>query len=133
MFKGTAVREIWLRNIQEHNREFLRGSGDVAKTQETPGKLLPVVITVYKDKSFDFIIKTPPAASQLLESAKIKKGSAIPNMTKVGTVTWDQVREIAENKLPDLNTNKVESAMRQIAGTAQSMGMRIKGLAPWEN
>lgn len=104
-----------------------------AKTQETPGKLLPVVITVYKDKSFDFIIKTPPAASQLLESAKIKKGSAIPNMTKVGTVTWDQVREIAENKLPDLNTNKVESAMRQIAGTAQSMGMRIKGLAPWEN
>jgi len=103
-----------------------------AKTQETPGKLLPVVITVYSDKSFEFIIKTPPAASQLLEQAKLKKGSDIPNMTKVGSVTWDQVKEIAENKLPDLNTNKVESAMKQIGGTAQSMGINIKGVAPWE-
>ncbi len=104
-----------------------------ARTQDTPGKILPVVITVYSDKSFDFIIKTPPAASQLLEHAKLKKGSAIPNMTKVGKVTWDQIKEIAENKLPDLNTNKVESAMKQIGGTAQSMGITVEGVAPWEN
>lgn len=102
-----------------------------AKTQETPGKLLPVVITVYSDKSFDFIIKTPPAAAQLLEAAKIKSGSAESNRQKVGTVTWDQVKEIAENKMPDLNAFTVESAMKMVAGTARSMGIRVKGPAPF--
>jgi large subunit ribosomal protein L11 len=104
-----------------------------AATQDKQGQLLPCVITVYADKSFDFVVKTPPAAVQLLESAKIKKGSSESNRTKVGKVTWDQVKEIAENKLADLNTNKVESAMRQIAGTAQNMGITIEGVAPWEN
>jgi len=104
-----------------------------AATQDKQGQLLPCVITVYSDKSFTFQVKTPPAAVQLLEKAKLKKGSSESNRTKVGKVTWDQVREIAENKLPDLNTNKVESAMRQIAGTAQNMGITIDGVAPWEN
>lgn len=104
-----------------------------AKTQDTPGKVLPVVITVYSDKSFDFIIKTAPAAIQLMEAAKIKKGSAEANRIKVGKVTWGQVQEIAENKLPDLNTNKVHSAMKQIAGTALNMGLTVTGKAPWEN
>lgn len=104
-----------------------------AATQDKQGQLLPCVITVYSDKSFTFQIKTPPAAVQLLEKAKLKKGSSESNRTKVGKVTWDQVREIAENKLPDLNTNKVESAMKQIAGTAQNMGITIDGVAPWEN
>jgi len=104
-----------------------------AATQDKQGQLLPCVITVYSDKSFSFQIKTPPAAVQLLEKAKIKKGSSESNRTKVGKVTWDQVKEIAENKLPDLNTKKVESAMRQIAGTAQNMGITVEGVAPWEN
>jgi len=104
-----------------------------AATQDKQGQLLPCVITVYSDKSFTFQVKTPPAAVQLLEKAKLKKGSSESNRTKVGKVTWDQVREIAENKLPDLNTNKVESAMKQIAGTAQNMGITIDGVAPWEN
>lgn len=103
-----------------------------AASQEKQGQVLPVVVTVYSDKSFDFIIKTPPAAVQLLEKAKIKKGSSEANRNKVGKVTWDQVREIAENKLPDLNTNIVESAMKQIAGTAQNMGITVEGTAPWE-
>jgi len=104
-----------------------------AATQDKQGQLLPCVITVYSDKSFTFQVKTPPAAVQLLEKAKLKKGSSESNRTKVGKVTWDQVREIAENKLPDLNTNRVESAMKQIAGTAQNMGITIDGVAPWEN
>jgi large subunit ribosomal protein L11 len=104
-----------------------------AATQEKQGQLLPCVITVYSDKSFSFQIKTSPAAVQLLEKAKLKKGSSESNRTKVGKVTWDQVKEIAENKLADLNTNKVESSMRQIAGTAQNMGITIEGVAPWEN
>lgn len=102
-----------------------------ARTQEQPGKVLPVVITVYKDKSFNFIIKTPPAAVLLLEAAKKKSGSAEPNRIKVGSVTWDQVREIAEIKMPDLNCFSVESGMKMVAGTARSMGLNVKGKAPW--
>ena len=102
------------------------------KTKSMMGKPVPVVITVYKDKSFDFVIKTPPAAVQLMEAAKLKKGSSVPNRDKVGTVTWDQVRAIAENKMPDLNAFKVESAMKMVAGTARSMGLTVTGDAPWE-
>jgi len=104
-----------------------------AKTQDSPGKVLPVVITVYGDKSFEFVIKTPPAASQLLEMAKLKKGSAEPNRDKVGKVTWDQVRTIAEGKMPDLNAFTVESGMKIVAGTARSMGIVVLGKAPWQN
>lgn len=104
-----------------------------ARTQDKQGKVLPVVITVYKDKSFDFIIKTPPAAVLLLEAAKKQKGSAEPNRQKVASVTWDQVRKIAEEKMPDLNCFTVESAMRMIAGTARSMGFTVEGAAPWDN
>ena len=103
-----------------------------AKTQDQAGKVLPVVITVYKDKSFDFIIKTPPAAVQLLEQAKIKSGSAESNRVKVGSVTWDQVQTIAESKMVDLNAFHVHSAMKMIAGTARSAGITIKGTPPWE-
>jgi large subunit ribosomal protein L11 len=102
-----------------------------AQTQDQPGKVLPVVISVYKDKSFDFIIKTPPAAIQLMDAAKLKKGSDQPNRNKVGSVTWDQVRAIAENKMPDLNCFKIESAMKMVAGTARSLGITITGNAPW--
>ena len=112
-------------NIMEFCKRFN------ARTQESQGKLLPVVITVYKDKSFDFVIKTPPAAVQLLEAAKLKKGSPESNRIKVGKVTWDQVRTIAEDKMVDLNAFKVESAMKMIAGTARSMGVTITGKAPW--
>lgn len=101
-----------------------------ARTQDKAGKVLPVVITVYADKSFDFIIKTPPAAVQLMEVAKLKKGSPESNRQKVGQVTWDQVRTIAEDKMPDLNCFTVESAMRMVAGTARSMGLRVTGNAP---
>lgn len=104
-----------------------------ARSQEKQGQLLPVLITIYKDKSFDFVIKTPPAAVLLLEKAKLKKGSAESNRTKVGTVTWDQVKEIAETKMQDLNAFEVESAMRMVAGTARSMGIRVKGAAPWSD
>ena len=104
-----------------------------AKTQDQMGKVLPVVISVYKDKSIDFIIKTPPAAVQLLEAAGLKSGSAEPNRVKVAKVTWDQVKAIAENKMPDLNCFKVESGMRMVAGTARSMGITIEGTPPWEN
>jgi large subunit ribosomal protein L11 len=114
-------------NIMEFCKQFN------ARTQDKPGKVLPVVITVYSDKSFDFIIKTPPVASQLLEASKIKKGSDESNRKKVGTVSWDQVKQIAEDKMPDLNCFTVESAMKMVAGTARSMGLNIKGVAPWEN
>ena len=97
-----------------------------ARTQDKAGKVLPVVITYYADKSYDFVIKTPPAAVQLMEAAKIKKGSAEPNRKKVATVTWDQVRAIAEDKMPDLNCFTIESAMAMIAGTARSMGITVK-------
>jgi len=112
-------------NIMEFCKRFN------AQTQDQPGKVLPVVISVYKDKSFDFIIKTPPAAIQLMDAAKLKKGSDQPNRNKVGSVTWDQVRAIAENKMPDLNCFKIESAMKMVAGTARSLGITITGNAPW--
>ena len=98
-----------------------------ARTQDKPGKVLPVVISVYKDKSFDFVIKTPPAAVQLLEAAKIKKGSGEPNINKVSNVSWDQVKAIAEDKMVDLNAFTVESAMKMVAGTARSMGIKVNG------
>lgn len=98
-----------------------------ARTQEKMGVLLPVLITIYSDKSFDFVIKTPPAAVMLKEAAKLKSGSAEPNRNKVGTITWDQVKEIAETKMPDLNCFTVESAMRMVAGTARSMGLVVEG------
>ena len=98
-----------------------------ARTQDKPGKVLPCVITVYSDKSFDFVIKTPPAAIQILEQAKLKKGSAMPNKTKVGSMTWDQVRAIAEDKMPDMNCFTVDVAMSMVAGTARSMGVTVKG------
>jgi len=104
-----------------------------ARSQEKQGQLLPVLITIFKDKSFDFVIKTPPAAVLLLEKAKIKKGSGEPNRTKVASVSWDIVKEIAEIKMPDLNAFKVESAMRMVAGTARSMGIKVTGDAPWDN
>jgi len=113
-------------NIMEFCKRFN------AASQEKQGQVLPVVITVYKDKSFDFIVKTPPAAVQLKEAAKVKSGSAESNRDKVGSVTWDQVREIAENKMPDLNCFTVESGMKMVAGTARSLGLTIKGTAPWE-
>lgn len=103
-----------------------------ARTQEKQGQLLPVLVTIYADKSFDFVIKTPPAASLIMEAAKLKKGSSEPNRNKVGSVTWDQLKTIAETKMPDLNAMKIESAMRIVAGTARSMGIRVKGTAPWE-
>ncbi len=101
-----------------------------AKTQDKAGKVLPVVITYYTDKSFDFIVKTPPVAIQLLEASKQKSGSAEPNRKKVAEITWDQVKTIATDKMPDLNCFTVESAMRLVAGTARSMGIAVKGEFP---
>ncbi len=112
-------------NIMEFCKQFN------ARTQDKQGKLLPVAITVYEDKSFDFVIKTPPAAVQLMEAAKAKKGSGEPNRIKVATVTWDQVKAIAEDKMQDLNCFTVESAMKMVAGTARSMGFKISGAAPF--
>ncbi len=102
-----------------------------ARTQDSAGKILPVVITVYHDKSFDFIIKTPPASVQILEAAKLKSGSADSIRLKVGSISWEQVRQIAENKMVDLNCFQVESAMKMVAGTARSMGVIIKGNSPF--
>ena len=96
-----------------------------ARTQDKAGKVLPVIITVYSDKSFDFVVKQPPVAIQLKEAAKVQKGSAQPNRDKVGQVTWDQVREIAQDKMPDMNCFTLEAAMRMIAGTARSMGINV--------
>ena len=101
-----------------------------ARTQDKAGKVLPVVITYYTDKSYDFIVKTPPVAVQLMEAAKVKGGSAEPNRKKVASITWDQVRAIATDKMPDLNCFTVESAMRLVAGTARSMGITVKGEFP---
>jgi large subunit ribosomal protein L11 len=112
-------------NIMEFCKQFN------ARTQDKPGKVLPVQITVYKDKSFDFVVKTPPAAIQLLEAAKLKSGSGQPNRKKVASVTWDQIRTIAEDKMPDLNAFTMESAMTMIAGTARSMGITVSGEAPF--
>ncbi len=112
-------------NIMEFCKQFN------ARTQDQAGKVIPAVITVYKDKSFKFITKLPPVPVQILETAKIKGGSGEPNRKRVGTLTWDQVREIAEGKMPDLNAFTVESAMKMVAGTARSMGVRVKGKPPW--
>ncbi|MEZ4787522.1 50S ribosomal protein L11 [Flavobacterium haoranii] len=112
-------------NIMEFCKQFN------ARTQDKPGKVLPVQITVYKDKSFDFVVKTPPAAIQLLEAAKIKSGSGQPNRKKVANVTWDQIRTIAEDKMADLNAFEIEKAMSMVAGTARSMGITVTGNAPF--
>ena len=112
-------------NIMEFCKQFN------ARTQDKAGKVLPAVITVYSDKSFDFVIKTPPAAVQLMEAAKLKKGSPESNRSKVGKVTWSQVRTIAEDKMPDLNCFSVESAMKMVAGTARSMGINVIGESPF--
>ena len=101
-----------------------------ARTQDKAGKVLPVIITVYSDKSFDFVVKQPPVDIQLKEAAKVQKGSAQPNRDKVGQVTWDQVREIAQDKMPDMNCFTLEAAMRMIAGTARSMGINVVGEFP---
>lgn len=115
-------------NIMEFCKQFN------ARTQDMAGKVIPVIITVYSDKSFDFIVKTPPVAVQLMEVAKVKKGSSEPNRSKVATITWDQVREIAERKMVDMNCFTVDSAMRMVAGTARSMGITVKGgQGPLEN
>ncbi len=111
-------------NIMEFCKQFN------ARTQDRAGKVLPVIITVYSDKSFDFIVKTPPVAVQLLEFAKLKSGSAEPNRNKVAAVTWEQVRQIATEKMPDLNCFTIESAMKMVAGTARSMGITVSGEFP---
>ena len=112
-------------NIMEFCKQFN------ARTKDKQGKLLPVNITVFKDKSFDFIIKTPPAAIQLMEAAKVKKGSGEPNRIKVASVSWDQVKVIAEDKMVDLNAFTIESAMKMVAGTARAMGFKVLGNAPF--
>jgi len=112
-------------NIMEFCKQFN------ARTQDKAGKVLPVVISVYTDKSFDFLVKTPPAAVQLLEAAKVKKGSGEPNRSKVASVNWDQIKSIAEDKMVDLNAFTVESAMMMIAGTARSMGIKVSGQKPF--
>jgi large subunit ribosomal protein L11 len=112
-------------NIMEFCKQFN------ARTQDKAGKVLPVVISVFMDKSFDFVVKTPPAAVQLMEAAKVKKGSGEPNRDKVASVTWEQVRAIAEDKMQDLNAFTVESAMKMVAGTARSMGFTVKGNPPF--
>ncbi len=104
-----------------------------ARTKDKAGKVVPVVITVYSDKSFDFVLKTSPAGAQLKELAKIKSGSAEPNRKKVATISWDVVKQIAEDKLPDLNCFTLESAMKMVAGTAKSMGIVVSGPAPFDN
>ena len=114
-------------NIMEFCKQFN------ARTQDKAGKILPVVITYYADKSFDFVVKTPPVAIQLKDAAKIKSGSAQPNRKKVASVTWEQVKTIAEDKMPDLNCFTVESAMRMVAGTARSMGITVTGEFPANN
>ena len=114
-------------NIMEFCKQFN------ARTQDKPGKIVPVVITVYSDKSFEFVIKTAPAASQLLEAMKKKKGSSEPNRSKIGSVSWDQVKLIAEDKMNDLNAFSIQSAMKMVAGTARSMGINVKGNFPKNN
>ena len=112
-------------NIMEFCKQFN------ARTQDKPGKVVPVVISVFADMSFEFVVKTPPAAAQLLEAAKVKKGSGEPNRMKVASVSWDQIRKIAEDKMVDLNAFTVESAMKMVAGTARSMGLNVKGPSPF--
>ena len=113
-------------NIMEFCKQFN------ARTQDRMGKVLPVIVTVYSDKSFDFVIKTPPAAVQLKDAAKIQSGSKEPNRSKVGKVSWKQVEDIAKDKMADLNAFTLESAMSMVAGTARSMGLTVEGKAPWD-
>lgn len=113
-------------NIMEFCKQFN------ARTQDKAGKIIPVIITVYRDKSFDFIIKTPPVAVQLMEITKLQKGSPEPNRNKVASVSWEQVQKIAEDKMPDLNAFTLESAIRMVAGTARSMGITVTGTAPFK-
>ncbi|WP_345074131.1 50S ribosomal protein L11 [Hymenobacter fastidiosus] len=112
-------------NIMEFCKQFN------ARTQDKAGQVCPVLITMYTDKSFDFVVKTPPVPVLLLEAAKIQSGSKEPNRNKVGSVSWDQVRTIAETKMPDLNSFKIESAMKLVAGTARSMGITVSGASPF--
>jgi large subunit ribosomal protein L11 len=114
-------------NIMEFCKQFN------ARTQDKAGKIIPVIITVYNDKSFDFVTKTPPIAVQLIEATKLKKGSAEPNRVKVAAITWDQVKTIAQDKMEDLNCFTIESAMKMVAGTARSMGITVKGSFPGNN
>ena len=114
-------------NIMEFCKQFN------ARTQDRPGKILPVLITVYTDKSFEFVIKTTPAAVQLLEAVKLQSGSKEPNRLKVAKVSWEQVEAIAKDKMSDLNCFTMDSAMRMVAGTARSMGITVDGKAPWDN
>ena len=114
-------------NIMEFCKQFN------ARTQDKQGELLPVLITIYQDKTFDFVIKTPPAAASIMKKAGIKKGSPEPNRKKIATVTWEEIQEIAALKIGDLNTLKLQSAMKMVAGTARSMGVTIQGEAPWNN
>lgn len=114
-------------NIMEFCKQFN------ARTQDKMGQVVPVLITYYTDKSFEFVLKTPPAAVLLMDAIKIQKGSAEPNRKKVGSVTWEQIKKIAETKMPDLNALTIESAMKMIAGTARSMGITVSGAAPWES
>jgi large subunit ribosomal protein L11 len=114
-------------NIMEFCKQFN------ARTQDKMGKVLPVLLTVYSDKSFEFVIKTPPAAVQLKDAAKIQSGSKEPNRAKVGKVTWNQVEDIAKDKMADLNCFTIESAMKMVAGTARSMGLTVEGTAPWQS
>ena len=102
-----------------------------ARSQDKQGQVLPVLLTIYNDKSFDFVIKTPPAPVLILEALKVQNGSKEPNRVKVGSITWDQVKKIAELKMPDLNAFKLDSAMKMVAGTARSMGVTVSGKAPW--
>ena len=124
--EGPALGAIGV-NIMDFCKQFN------ARTQDKPGQVLPVVITVYTDKSFDFIIKTPPVAVQLKDVAKLKSGSGEPNRKKVANITWEQVEVIAKDKMVDLNAFTVEAAMRMVAGTARSMGITVSGNAPWNN
>ncbi len=114
-------------NIMEFCKQFN------ARTQNSMGKLLPVVITIYTDKSYDFVVKRPPVAVQLIEASKVKGGSPEPNRNKVGSVNWDQIKAIAEEKMPDLNAFTLEAAMRMVAGTARSMGITVTGVSPFKN
>ena len=127
MLAYWTPRSEWCINIMDFCKAFN------ARTQDKAGKVLPVVITYYTDKSYDFIVKTPPVAIQLMEAAKVKGGSAEPNRRKVAEITWDQVRAIAQDKMPDLNCFTVEAAMTLVAGTARSMGITVKGDFPGNN
>ena len=112
-------------NIMEFCKQFN------ARTQDKQGQTLPVLVTIFSDKSFEFVVKTPPAAVLIKEAIKLKKGSAESNRTKVGSINWDQIKEIAETKMPDLNAFHIHSAMKMVAGTARSMGVKVTGDEPW--